>query len=235
MEKSEAISKIQKLLRLAESPNEEEAKSALLHARNLMAKYYLTQEDIRAAGEKQSVRYERIGVFFTARSTAWKQSLAAVIAEAYRCMMFASHLHRKQTYELGIAGLEDDFKICKQAILYAMDCVETNIKRRILNNPILNDLPKQKLTGLANNYAYGFAIGLHRAFQDQSGSNQEWGLVLAVPTEVKTHVENSCRGTLAQRRIEAQDPISESVKQMGYIDGKKYGAVKRLEADAKLP
>lgn len=47
--------KIRKLLALAESPVEAEARAALLKARQLMAEHKLTERECRAA-EKQAVR-----------------------------------------------------------------------------------------------------------------------------------------------------------------------------------
>ena len=53
--------KIAKLLALAESPNENEAKLALLKARKLMAKHKLSEKDIEITSQrnvkKANVRY----------------------------------------------------------------------------------------------------------------------------------------------------------------------------------
>ena len=47
--------KIAKLLALAESPNENEAKAALLKARELMAEHKLRPEDVKKAKNDQSL------------------------------------------------------------------------------------------------------------------------------------------------------------------------------------
>lgn len=235
MNQPEVISKIQKLLRLAQSPSEEEAQNALLHARKLMAKYFLTDADINSNPATKEVRYEKIGVTYTARSTAWKQTLASVITENYRCMMFASHCYGKQTYELGIAGLGDDFEICKQAILYAIDCVESAIVRKIRNDPRFAKISKRTITGLENNYAHGFAEGLYHAFKEQNQTSEELGLMMVVPSEVQHHVNERAKGTLAPRKPNADCALAENARNEGYRDGWKYGTVKRVQGERKEP
>lgn len=44
--------KIKKLLALAESPNEHEAKAALLKAKELMAEHKLSEMDVKDVGKK---------------------------------------------------------------------------------------------------------------------------------------------------------------------------------------
>lgn len=48
--------KIAKLLALAESPNENEAKAALLKARELMAEHKLRREDVKKAKKEKVIR-----------------------------------------------------------------------------------------------------------------------------------------------------------------------------------
>ena len=228
MEKNDAVEKIQKLLRLAESPNKKEAQNALLHARSLMAKYCLSDADISNKTAEKNVRYEHIGVTYTARATAWKQTLAGIIAGAYRCLAFASHSYRGQTYKLGLAGLEEDFEICKQAILYAIDCVESNIDRKIRKSFLYAGYPKRELTELEKNYAQGFIIGLNAAFEQQTKENQEWGLVLVTPQEVQDHIDAMTRGTLPPRKVATDTVMAAKIKQNGYKDGWNHGTIKRM-------
>ena len=67
---SKITEKIAKLLALAESPYEEEAKAALLQARRLMAEHKLMPEDIEPQ-EKKKVVQECVGVTCTKLSSPW--------------------------------------------------------------------------------------------------------------------------------------------------------------------
>lgn len=62
--------KIRKLLALAESPSEAEAKAALLKARELMAKHKLTQADLGEAKGRE-VRSVVTEISFSKRREPW--------------------------------------------------------------------------------------------------------------------------------------------------------------------
>lgn len=76
--------KIAKLLALAESPNEAEAKAALLKARELMAKNKLTPEECQKQ-KNQKVVKDFTDIQCTAMTNPWAASLSAVIADNYCC------------------------------------------------------------------------------------------------------------------------------------------------------
>lgn len=68
--------KIRKLLALAESPVEAEARAALLKARQLMAEHKLTERECRAA-EKQAVRDVLTDITYSKRREPWIIPLSA--------------------------------------------------------------------------------------------------------------------------------------------------------------
>ena len=72
--------KIRKLLALAESNNEHEAKAALLKAKELMAIHKIEEIDIVDAQAKKVKRIET-SYTYTKRGEWWMGSLAAIIAE----------------------------------------------------------------------------------------------------------------------------------------------------------
>ena len=62
--------KIAKLLALAESPNENEAKAALLKARELMAEHKLRPEDVKKAKKEKVIR-KVLDITCTAMTNPW--------------------------------------------------------------------------------------------------------------------------------------------------------------------
>ena len=76
--------KIKKLLALAESNNEHEAKAALLKAKELMAAHKISEIDLVEIKNKK-VRKVMSGVTYTNRSNRWVGTLACTIAENYCC------------------------------------------------------------------------------------------------------------------------------------------------------
>ena len=125
---SKITEKIAKLLALAESPYEEEAKAALLQARRLMAEHKLMPEDIEPQENKKVIQ-ECVGVTCTKLSSPWTVYLSTLIAEHYCCRPYRSSVHGSKVSEIGFIGMEDDFKLCKLAFLYAYDCIASRCRQ----------------------------------------------------------------------------------------------------------
>ena len=159
---SKITEKIAKLLALAESPYEEEAKAALLQARRLMAEHKLMPEDIEPQENKKVVQ-ECVGVTCTKLSSPWTVYLSTLIAAHYCCRPYRSHAHGSKVSEIGFIGMEDDFKLCKLAFLYAYDCVASRC-RQIRTQ---KEYSAKTLREMCNSYGWGFCRGLSAAFQKQ--------------------------------------------------------------------
>ena len=125
---SKITEKIAKLLALAESPYEEEAKAALLQARRLMAEHKLMPEDIEPQENKKVIQ-ECVGVTCTKLSSPWTVYLSTLIAAHYCCRPYRSSVHGSKVSEIGFIGMEDDFKLCKLAFLYAYDCIASRCRQ----------------------------------------------------------------------------------------------------------
>lgn len=224
--------KIRKLLELAKSPNEHEAKAALLKARQLMAEHKLREADCVEAG-KAKVRHATIGMTCTKRKEGWMPTLSSIIASNYCCASYYNRVKGAQKVTIGFIGFEDDFEICERVFRYAVDCVrakEREYKRQYKKE--WGDLyDGNYIRRLSDGYGCGFAAGVQKAFEEQSRENQEWGLVMVVPKEVKEDV-----GKLKVVRF-AKDPDWDSMSNAeneaianGYEDGKKFDPNRRLEA-----
>lgn len=170
--------KIRKLLALAESPVEAEAKAALLKARQLMAEHKLREEDCLEP-DKLKVKKALVGITCTKRLNSWIARLSAIIAQNYCCTAYRSRLSGKQKYEIGFIGFEDDFEVCETVFKYAVDCVFSRCKE--IRNQGRDIYTGSYLGKLCDAYGYGFSSGVLEAFEKQTKENQEWGLVLVIP------------------------------------------------------
>ena len=99
--------KIKKLLALAQSDNENEAKAALLKAKELMAQHKIEEADLEDAQNKKVVR---VKTKFTCskRRDSWMGSLSAVIARNFCCQATTSRKWNHQTRTVTFVGLEGD-------------------------------------------------------------------------------------------------------------------------------
>lgn len=215
--------KIKKLLALAESPNEHEAKAALLKARQLMAEHKVTEAELKDV-EKQEVKDIRTDITCSKRRNPWIINLSAVIGENYCCKGYRNHVYGEQTQRIGFIGLEDDVEICVAVFKYAVDCILAEIKRiKKENECYYSGYVKQ----LCDSYGYGFSVGILAAFEEQQRANEEgWGLVLVMPQEVleaSQHLGNK------EFKARAEETISGDAYAQGYRQGKEFDPTKRLQ------
>ena len=221
---SKITEKIAKLLALAESPYEEEAKAALLQARRLMAEHKLMPEDIEPQENKKVVQ-ECVGVTCTKLSSPWTVYLSTLIAAHYCCRPYRSHAHGSKVSEIGFIGMEDDFKLCKLAFLYAYDCISSRC-RQIRTQ---KEYSAKTLREMCNSYGWGFCRGLSAAFQKQEAEHHEWELVMVVPQAVEDAVSKMKRSSY---KISSTSSMNHQYAAMGYADGQEFDMRRRLEPSA---
>ena len=202
--------KIRKLLALAKSPNENEAKAALLRARELMAKHKLTEADC-AEMTKRKVECVETEFTFTKRRDQWTADLARAVAEHYCCTSILNHKRGSRTYAHAFIGLESDAEVCAEVFAYATRFVLSRVKdiRRELKG-----FPASYVRYECDNYGYGFADGLKNEFERQRGEHHEWGLVMVNPPEVVAATSGM---------EEATFKLHKDVSGASYADGFKEG------------
>lgn len=214
--------KIRKLLALAESPNEHEARATLLRARELMAEHKLSESDLKDP-ENKSVKRIMTDITCSKRRSPWVIQLSAVIGENYCCQAYRSRSKGKQTFAIGFIGLEDDVGICVEIFKYAVDCVSSKIRVLKIES---GGYCAEYVTRLCNSYGYGFTNGVKEAFRKQNDEKEQgWGLVMVMPQEVK---EASKDLGHAKFRARAAEQIYSGAYENGYEDGKEFNPARRL-------
>lgn len=218
--------KIRKLLALAQSPNEHEARSALLKARQLMAEHKLSESEL-GDPENQEVKDVRTDITCSKRRNPWIAHLSAVIGENYCCKAYRSNKYGKQTQYIGFIGFEDDVEICTEIFKYAVDCVLAGIERvKEKNAGYFQSYIKRCCDG----YGYGFVVGCSEAFDRQKQSNEsEWSLVLVIPKEVEEASQH-----LGHKEFKArtQEEIPASAYSEGHKAGTDFNPKRRLREEA---
>ena len=177
-------------------------------------------EDIEPQ-ENKNVIQECVGVTCTKLSSPWTVYLSTLIAAHYCCRPYRSSVHGSKVSEIGFIGMEDDFKLCKLAFLYAYDCVASRC-RQIRTQ---KGYPAKSLREMCNSYGWGFCRGLSAAFQKQEAEHQEWGLVMVVPQAVEDAVSKMKRSSY---KISPQSSINRQYAAMGYADGQEFDMRRRL-------
>lgn len=211
--------KVKKLLSLATSPNENEARAALLKAKKLMAENKLTEEDLEEARSTEMVHLASEEVSWTTDSgNIWMVELAEVIARNYLCTTAWQTPYRTRTHQLVVTGLGDDARVCMAAIEYATGFVLGQIK--LLQRRMKQSDP----ASVAKSYAVGFISGLVTAFEEQQDEHPEWGLVMVEPEEVADY-----RDSLGHRNIRAKKTSFDPLAHLrGFNDGMEFNDRKAL-------
>lgn len=222
--------KIRKLLALAKSPEEHEARAALLKARQLMAEHKLTEEELRDV-ERQQVKDVRTGITCSKRRNPWIVNLSAVIGENYCCKGYRTHTTGQQTQTIGFIGLEDDVEVCVEVFKYAVDCVLAEIKSLKRECKDL-ELPPTFTTRRCDSFGYGFVQGCSEAFSRQEEEHkEEWGLVLVMPQEVEDAAQHLGHQPFKAR---AQEGLSASAYYRGLERGKEFNPNRRLAEEVAI-
>lgn len=223
--------KIAKLLALADSPNEHEAKAALLKARELMAEHKLRPEEIKKT-ENVKVINRTIDITCTKMTNTWATRLSAIIAEHYCCKSFRNHRYGEKKVTIGFVGLEDDFEICVRIFRYAFDCVESRCKA--IRAEYKGLASADYLRKITNAYGYGFCSGLKDAFEEQEEEHeQEWGLVMVTPQAVVDAMKDMGKASSYGKADFSGDKIH--FAREGYEDGQKFDPSTKLEEPKNRP
>lgn len=212
--------KIQKLLALASSPNEHEAKAALLKAKELMAKNKLTEADFEDAKKQELKTFRCEDITWTTDSgRIWMVKLCELICNEYLCVAAWATARGTRTHTLVITGMEDDLEICKSVVGYAVGFVEGQIEA------LQRKYRRQDPRTIANSYADGFILGLEMAFEEQREEHPEWGLVVAKSEEVRGYEESLGSKSVKAKKADF-DPLAYL---MGQNDGREFNAKKVIE------
>lgn len=212
--------KIEKLLALAGSPNENEAKAALLKAKELMAKNKLTEADFEDLKKQELKTFKCEDITWTTDSgRIWMAKLCKLICDEYLCVAAWNIMRGTRTHTLVITGMEEDLEVCKSAVGYAVGFVEGQIEH------LQRKYRRQDPKAIANSYAEGFILGLEMAFEEQKEEHPEWGLVVVKPEEVKGYEES-----LGSKSVKTKKSDFNPLAYMkGQTDGQNFNKRKILE------
>lgn len=215
--------KIKKLLALGQSPNENEARDAIILARKLMAKHKISEMEITEKDESKMVSEVCDGIKWTTDSgEIWITNICKLISDNYCCVSAWQHPHGHRTYTLVLTGMETDLQVCKDVIEYAIGFVRGQIK-----------LHQRKYFGdhrsIAHSYANGFIMGLEMAFEEQNAEEEQedhnWALVVQKPEEVQKYADSLGSRNVKTRKTQF-DPLA---YMKGQNDGRNFSAGKVLQ------
>jgi|SRR6185436_9975168 len=120
MNKDEILSKIDKLLKLSQSSNSNEADNAKLFADKLISKYGITEEELKLIEEKKPLYGENEKLFHSSVIVAWKNQLAFGLAVHFGCYIVQEQTipaDGESEYDYFVYGDSEDVQSVKLAFL----------------------------------------------------------------------------------------------------------------------
>ncbi len=163
MERGKIIQKIENLLRLASNnPSEEEAKSAMLKAQELMLKYHIDYPETIDDDRVVTVYY----ALGSRRKTEFVLMLSVVVAQNFRSKTVH---HGNRIYFL---GFQADALAAKEVFSYVLNCGDR------AHDEYFSHTALSRQADI--NWRYGYVLGLHKAFDARSG----YELMTTVPDKV---------------------------------------------------
>ncbi|MGN1045321.1 MAG: DUF2786 domain-containing protein [Candidatus Methanomethylophilaceae archaeon] len=221
MDRKEAIDKIRKCLALSDSPNENEARTALLMARRLMASYKIGEPELKDTCEEEP-ETRRSSVTYTTVRDNWVPELMSVISVRFCCKSFSEREYGKKTRTASFVGLSSDVDVCVRAFEYTVNTIRANCAGRNAKD------------AYRNSYAKGFIDGLEKAYRDQDAELEsvlcdEGSLttVMAVPDSVERYSKEHFTVRSVRYRAYGMDRTAYS---SGFSDGRNH-LNKRLDTD----
>ena len=198
-----ALVRIQKLLALSKSPNEFEAKEALLLAQKLMSKYGISVEQAKTNGEE--IEYANISV--EAKNHGFSIPLANIISRNFRCKIYL--------YDGNITffGHEEDCKICYEVFNFAYKEII-----RLGNNAYYKAKSNYYNTkGFFNSYRNAFLYSLKCELEKQCTA-----LMLVTPTDVEKNFSNMMEGVKEKSFKPRKAQENSYATSQGLKDGKSF-------------
>lgn len=222
------IDKIEKLISLSGSSNENEARAAMMKAQELMAKYEIKREQLN---EGQETERPVVGLTSSPYREEWIHMVSAVIADNFRCRSISVCRNSSaKTFRIRFYGYEEDAEICINIFNYAIKVIR---KKFITLRAIYAEAKREFGENEKMNYVIGFCHGLEKNFDEQKKQSQSFALALVTPKAVDDFV-NLLPGLETQKSPIniVQNREAALLQRTGYVDGKTFqnaGDAARLE------
>ena len=211
--------RIQKLLNLAASDVEEEARTAMLKAQELMAAHDLSMEHITALRDDAAgaVSADAQVVEETVEKQGrtiqyWQKLLTTVITRNFRCAcLYRSY--RNGSRDIVIVGMPEDVTACRETLTFsfhaAINCWQRYRRSRTFRDRRATEAAKR-------DYMIGFAVGLRDAFSAQV---KEKAIVLS-RREVVDRYMNGMR-LRSEPGVRRNLRVDRDAQQRGYEEGRR--------------
>lgn len=214
--RDEVIAKVVKVLRLARGAGtEEEARTALALAQKLMYAHDIGAGDLEIPDVAQPI--EDAVVDASGRHVPWKEYLAAIVAESFRCAFIISESRATGAVRLVFVGRRSDVAVATEAYLAGAAVAAS------LAEDCAAGRPEAERDGARASFLTGFLKGLLDRLSENAAST---ALITLADADVLAHAAAFANGGDATG---GGLPVSDAdALHAGLESGRQHGAGKRL-------
>lgn len=207
------IEKIEKLLRLGSSANENEAMVAMKKARELMLKHHIEENRLNTTRNvKRTIVIEEYVV-----KQEWEALIYTIVSKNMRCDTYLNTIRVKGEVvrKAVVLGYPEDVQTVHIMSVFLIDVCKNGLRKV---RAAMSSAGKDTTNGLAPYYRNGFSKGLKEAFDEQNKKG-EFGLMVITPEDVKDKMKSLRLRTSSVNRQTVRDKDFT----VGYEQGKKDG------------
>lgn len=212
MKREDTIRKIVACFNLGNSPNLNEAETAILMARNLMAKYKISEGELaKVRLYDDEIVIKKTSINMTNGRKYWVGMLAKVISEGFGCDVYSSQMKpRSRNREISIVGEKYDAEVANEAFRSAyLAC-----NKKII---MISKISKNRRMSRDEEMSYGggFANGIESAMKQQNEDDTGYALVMSTPQNVINYMQDLNIGK--GKRVSVW--LDADLERRGYADG----------------
>lgn len=177
------LRKIKNLLDLANDANDEESKTALAKAQELMLLYNISEDDVFEHKSRMSDGVVLDQTIYSGRPHKWFYRLARLIAKNFRVKFY---YETGEPINLRYVGLKDDVYIAEVVFQYAKGSVSYFARTYMQQSEIKRK--RKRKWHLKQDYIEGYLVGLAKTFETQVLTNG-YEVALQLPDVVTAEIE----------------------------------------------
>ena len=184
MTRDDMIKRVQGCLALSSSTNENEARTAMLMAQKLLAKYHLSMADVvDGVGVAKEEPIVRIWAPQVSGLRPWVRDLADVIGKNFRCMTgFTAKGNKHPVF----VGYRTDAEVAREVFLSAFNFCERkggNLAQTYNDRGL-------SARGVKVSFCSGFVAGLRKAYEEQVARDNSMALMTMPPEGARKQAES---------------------------------------------
>lgn len=198
-EVTRTLRRVERLLALAESPNEAEAQAAMDAAQRLMLKHNVDQAEIRSGTDNAGLTYRFLGEP-TARLMEWQRTLGAILTSFFFVEGIWVSVYRPRAQKYGrvleISGRTENVEMAEYVHGYLSETAKRLWAQHKLAEGIEGNRDRMR-------YFAGVMRGFYDKLKTQARAHQKEGLVWAGDPTVERYYRRRHPRTQTMRRTQA--------------------------------